>query len=696
MLKLIDKSKLKEERKVQHKLDDLINKNKSLLFEAGAGSGKTYALVQSVKNLLRNKRHILEKHNQKIAVITFTNVATDEIMQRVGTSPVLEVSTIHERLWSIIKRYQKQLVDIHLRKLKREIQKEEDKIQKEDRFTNLSKDDKDKFIAVMLDNKKNFYDFYDLRAKDAKEEYGKLLSVNSIDSKELLRNIQRFKSLVGSIYRFYDYKNAIKLIKQRDRDYKEVLYNHSKGIDRLAQMEISHDTLLEYAHDMVIRNPLLQRIIIDEYPYIFVDEYQDTNPLVVKLLNKLEQYAIENNRDFFVGYYGDKMQHIYDYGVGDKIHEYHKSLKLIIKKFNRRSTQEVINTINQIRDDGIKQESIYSDAVGGNVKFYFGEEEQVSDFIKKYKDKWEITEENPLNCLVLTNESIAKYIGISKLYNLFKKSPRYKKGQMFKRLNDELLGKNPDNLGEVQRILHNFFKLITDVETNGKTVSNILISDNMRRKITFIELQKLIASIKSVQGDTLGELLQSLELEYMQSNNIFFKELIDYIFNFPGRENFDLQQFKVYILQYLGEIEERIVEEEANLEEGDKAREILEELLSIEKEQFLNWYNYRMLNNQGPVRYHTYHGTKGDEFPNVIIIMESTLNRRDLFGTYFRYKSNPSKMSTDMQKLFNEARNLLYVATSRAIKNLRIFYINEIDELMKVGINDIFGKVNKF
>jgi DNA helicase-2/ATP-dependent DNA helicase PcrA len=44
----------------------------------------------------------LRKHSRKIAVITYTNAAADEITRRVKADPVFQVQTIHSFAWSLI------------------------------------------------------------------------------------------------------------------------------------------------------------------------------------------------------------------------------------------------------------------------------------------------------------------------------------------------------------------------------------------------------------------------------------------------------------------------------------------------------------------------------------------------------------------------------------------------------------------
>lgn len=91
--------------KVLGALDD----RKSFLLEAGAGAGKTYSLVCALRYLLANRRLELARNSQRIACITYTNVARDEIEARTDRDPLVFSSTIHSFCWSIIKDFQPQL-----------------------------------------------------------------------------------------------------------------------------------------------------------------------------------------------------------------------------------------------------------------------------------------------------------------------------------------------------------------------------------------------------------------------------------------------------------------------------------------------------------------------------------------------------------------------------------------------------------
>ncbi len=84
-------------------IQDCIEKNNSFLISGGAGSGKTYSLVQTINFIKENYK------NKKVACITYTNVAANEIKNRVVDNRNLKVSTIHDFLWENIKQFQKEL-----------------------------------------------------------------------------------------------------------------------------------------------------------------------------------------------------------------------------------------------------------------------------------------------------------------------------------------------------------------------------------------------------------------------------------------------------------------------------------------------------------------------------------------------------------------------------------------------------------
>jgi len=79
-----------------------INCNQNFLLSGGAGSGKTYSLVQVIKEAIRRNP------TSRVACMTYTNAAVKEIEERVNHAN-LNVTTIHDFLWDNIKFFQKEL-----------------------------------------------------------------------------------------------------------------------------------------------------------------------------------------------------------------------------------------------------------------------------------------------------------------------------------------------------------------------------------------------------------------------------------------------------------------------------------------------------------------------------------------------------------------------------------------------------------
>ena len=100
------------ENNIDFQVDETLEKcilstpRKSFFLFAGAGSGKTYSLVLLLKKIHNSIGKDLLSQGKNVAVITFTNAATDEIINRLDYSPIFHISTIHSFVWDVIKHYQ--------------------------------------------------------------------------------------------------------------------------------------------------------------------------------------------------------------------------------------------------------------------------------------------------------------------------------------------------------------------------------------------------------------------------------------------------------------------------------------------------------------------------------------------------------------------------------------------------------------
>ena len=200
----------------------------------------------------------------------------------------------------------------------------------------------------------------------------------------------------------------------------------------------------------------------------------------------------------------------------------------------------------------------------------------------------------------------------------------------------------------MQAILYRLIKIYTEVREEKQPLRDILPSDKYRN-MSFLDLKLLIASLRAIDGNTLDELLGKIFNEYSMSNHQMYKLVMEKIFDVDE----DLSYDKVLAIFV------------TSLHRDEKKK----------------------------ICYHTFHSTKGLEYENVAIILGKDFGQdKDLFKHYFmNYEGNEEQDSDKYEK----GRNILYVAITRAIKNLRVLYIDDFEEI-KDGIEKVFEKEYAF
>lgn len=89
---------------------DTLSSGRSFRVEAGAGAGKTHSLMKVIDWLERGKRKELRRNGQRVACLTYTNVAVDEIKSRLTSEGFIQPSTIHNFAWSCMSGFQSSLI----------------------------------------------------------------------------------------------------------------------------------------------------------------------------------------------------------------------------------------------------------------------------------------------------------------------------------------------------------------------------------------------------------------------------------------------------------------------------------------------------------------------------------------------------------------------------------------------------------
>jgi DNA helicase-2/ATP-dependent DNA helicase PcrA len=640
--------------KIKKVIDD--NQNPKLKFEnfvlqGGAGSGKT----ESLKKILE---YITENYPDKKGVcITLTNVAVEEIKARVGEKNNFIVSTIHSFLNDLIKDYKKNIHEIIF-----EIFKVEEIIREE----LITGDDEKEYNKNEHEKFKKLYGKYSgMQFTTTGEKTSKVAGKREYDKEPIKFN--------NDLNTGVDKLNQIILAEINSIDYNKVRYNETR-YNNFKELSFGHDELLHIASLLFKKHELLGKIVSDKFDFILIDEYQDTNEKIVNIfLNSMPK-----NNKTTIGFFGDSMQGIYDDGIGDVEREIKEDkLIKIEKEDNFRCSDKVIDFINTIRNDGLKQELALKDLETvddrkGEVKLYYSIYGKKPNAFSSNEDKNNyfdtlnglITQVSTINPeakkLMLTNKSISSELNFSILYQIFNDRYTEVKEEIEKTLARIQLIELYELCSAYKNKNYNF--VLTKLKKNGFKLKTV--EDKVKINDIFNELLSSTESVNNVLDTAFKNNLISKSDSFKQyiSNKDAFLE------NFKKDDRFQyLESLYIdggntstrMIAKDASVSDEEFVEFEKNLKRKTFYIELFSEKLKFS--EVLNYYNYvdeNIISN-----YITMHKTKGSGIENVMVVMD------EYFWNKYNFKSIYDDSEVDkIKKLKNQ--KLFYVACSRTIKNL--------------------------
>ena len=304
-----------------------INSNKKIY--AGPGAGKTYFLINNIKEMFKRDTKIYGSKSKKILCITYTNSAVDEIKSRLeGYENNIEICTIHSFIIEyIIQFYQDELK----------------KIMKED---------------------------YDIEIKGNKKISSQIEGIGILHGQDKQQIFQYINSNLGTSDEINYSKKVmgevrVNIEKYIAEDKKElicsnkIIESHKNIIKKYlwdVVRKLNHDEILYFGYRILERNPTILYAIRAQFPYIFVDEFQDTNPLQTKMLLKICEKISK------ITVIGDVAQSIYSFQGARPTqftNFYLQGMKEYEIKGNRRSTSNIVHMCNyKRRNDKLEQISI--------------------------------------------------------------------------------------------------------------------------------------------------------------------------------------------------------------------------------------------------------------------------------------------------------------------------------------------------
>ncbi|QZN75461.1 UvrD-helicase domain-containing protein [Paenibacillus sp. DR312] len=285
--------------------DSLICIESNFKVEAGPGSGKTRFLINHIQNVLHNSKRL--GRIKKIACITYTNTGVETILNRLAYgNDHVEVSTIHSFLF------------MHVVK---------------------------PFLSLI--SKKHNINIENVKGPTDHLMSGYFNQVG-LDKRYKLSNADVIKDL----FWFISNDGTCKLhIKGRIADMHSSLYRYKqmfweKGI-------LHYDDVLAFSWEIMRSYPDVLRVIRAKFPYLYIDEFQDTTPLQTKIIKLIAEH------ETIIGVIGDAAQSIYSFNGADVTQFEQFSMDNILRfkmKDNHRSTEQIITLLNTIRSD-IEQRS---------------------------------------------------------------------------------------------------------------------------------------------------------------------------------------------------------------------------------------------------------------------------------------------------------------------------------------------------
>lgn len=93
-------------------LKGCLDDGSSFVFEAGAGAGKTYSLIASLRYILQYRVRELQRTHQQVACVTYTNIARDTIIAQTDGDPAIYCDTTHAFAWMLVSPFQKRLREL--------------------------------------------------------------------------------------------------------------------------------------------------------------------------------------------------------------------------------------------------------------------------------------------------------------------------------------------------------------------------------------------------------------------------------------------------------------------------------------------------------------------------------------------------------------------------------------------------------
>lgn len=570
---------------------------KSFFLFAGAGSGKTRSLKSVLESVACNIGDDLRRVGRKIAVITYTNAACEEIQRRVNDDPIYEINTIHSFAWSLI--------------------------------DGRNDDIRQWLLEVKLPN-----DLAQLQEKHATGRAGS--DAHAKREKQMASKTLRLEKL-PDIYRF----------------------TYNPNGDNVGRDSLSHDEVISMSAYFLTSKEVFQKILLSRYPFILIDESQDTlKPLMEALLvfEKTHQGKIS------LGLFGDTMQRIYGHGLADLAERIPEHWGKPAKEMNHRSRARIVELANSIRFDADKRkQTARQDKAGGHVHVFVApsgdtDRSQFEQFARARmceltgdKDWADVAN---IKTLTLERHMAAERLGFSGLFEPLDRVDRFKTSF------------RDGTLASLRLFSERVLPLVTaSREDNAFTMMAVL-----RQHSPLLSKNAMSAIEQGAQTglDTTRTAVEQLLMLFTDEADPICADVLKVVartglFEIPD------------VLQPLsGDAYDSAKNFEAS---GDDRIDAWAQALTVPFSEVERYRDYVL--DISP--YGTHQGVKGLQFPRVMIIADdarmrfkATTSYEKLFGAKDKSANDLKNEAEGKETMIDKTRRLLYVTCTRAEESLAL------------------------
>lgn len=576
---------------------------------AGAGSGKTTSLIKALDWVMSEHGASMRVKKQKVACITYTDLAANEILADVNADPLVHVSTIHSFYWAIAKTFQ---ADIKIW-LQNDIRRRIDELA--EAFRNYGarvwQSTRDRNLADQERYARNF---------------------------EALNRVKTFNYGVGSDY--------------------------AKGI-------LGHEDILQLIDFLLQNRPLFRKLVALNYPFVFIDESQDTFPGVVKSFKEVEA---QMRGKFCLGFFGDPMQSIFMRGAGEIPREDH--WRAITKPENFRCAKQILDVANAVRaqGDGMQQVRGLHERIDGELKpvegsarmFVFPNTMNRTEALARVRawsaeaddDRGWTTPDLDVKILVIVHRMAANRLGFGGIYSA---------------LNDKTSDAMKQGMQEgtgwpVQPFLKLALPLVAAMKVGNEfEAMNLLRAHSPRLAPGSVSrgqaagvLREMRAAVLRLSAmlDASGTTVGDVAIHLRDSGLFLFDERFERALGLVGASS---------------EVAE---DAEAAPAEGGSPDAAIVKFFGCSAQELLPYERY--VSEGSP--YATQHGVKGAQFDRVVVVMDEeeseyrTYNYERVFASADARAADRARAQAGDENTWSRTLRLLYVCCTRAKRGLALAF----------------------